>query len=369
VAKPVICATIDFAQISKNAEAIVEATNKPLMAVVKADGYGHGLVPTAQAALRGGATWLGVAFTDEALTLRKSGITAPILAWLTPPTDDFAKALEAGIDLSLSALDQLDAIMAASGLTGIKPRVHVNVDTGMSRGGALEEFPLLVSAIGELLNEQRIDLVGTWSHLACADEPEHPLNANQLKRFHSALDYLESEGIDPGIRHFANSGGVLHLPELHFDMVRAGLLLYGYLPGGIATARISVQPAMELSAQVALVKRVPAGSTIGYGATAELRVDRFIGLIPLGYADGIPRQLQGEITCTIAGRRYPLIGRVSMDQVTVDLGSETEVRAGDEAIFFGAGSSATADDWAKAAGTISYEILSRIGSRVPRVAR
>ena len=339
------------------------------MAVVKADGYGHGLVPTAQAAVRGGATWLGTAFIDEAITLRKSGITAPILAWLTPPTDDFAKALESGIDLSLSAVDHLEAIMSASEMTGIKPRVHLKVDTGMSRGGALDEFPLLVSALGELLNAERIDLVGTWSHLACADEPEHPLNTNQLERFRGALDYLESEGLDPGLRHFANSGAALHLPELHFDMVRTGLLLYGYLPGGITTQRISVQPAMELSAEVALVKRVPAGSTIGYGATVELSVDRFIGVIPLGYADGIPRQLKGEIGCTIAGQRYPLIGRVSMDQITVDLGSATDVRAGDRAIFFGAGASASADDWAKAAGTISYEILSRIGSRVPRVAR
>ena len=371
VSKPIICATIDYAQISANAHAIIAATNKPLMAVVKADAYGHGLVPAAHAAIQGGATWLGTAFIDEALKLRDGGITAPILAWLTPPTDDFAKALEFTIDLSVSSLDQLSAIILASESTGVKPRIHLKVDTGMTRSGALEEFPALVSAIGELLDEDRIELVGTWSHLACADDPEHPLNQSQLSRFRGALDYLESEGIDPGIRHFANSGAILHFPELHFDMVRAGLLLYGYLPGGITSNRISVKPVMELSAEIALVKRVPAGSTIGYGATVRLSEDRFIGLIPLGYADGIPRRLDGptSIGCTIAGTSYPLIGRVSMDQISVDLGPETTVKAGDRAVFFGASASATADDWAKAAGTISYEILSRIGSRVPRVAR
>ena len=371
MSKPVICATIDLEQITLNTQAIIAATDKPLMAVVKADAYGHGLVTSAHAAVNGGATWLGTAFIDEAVKLRDGGITTPILAWLTPPTDDFARALEFTIDLSVSSLDQLAAIISASESTGVIPRIHLKVDTGMTRSGALDEFPTLVSAIGELLDENRIELVGTWSHLACADEPEHPLNQNQLVRFRSALDYLESEGINPGIRHIANSGAIINFPELHFDMVRAGLLLYGYIPGGGTSNRISVKPAMELSAEIALVKRVPAGSTIGYGATVRLAEDRYIALIPLGYADGIPRRLDDltSIGCTIGGKNYPLIGRVSMDQITVDLGRETAVKAGDRALFFGATGGATADDWARAAGTISYEILSRIGSRVPRVAR
>lgn len=369
MARPVIAATIDLEQISVNAQAIIERTNVALMAVVKADAYGHGLVPSAKAALSGGATWLGTALVDEAVKLRDGGVTAPILAWLTPPTEDFARALEFTVDLSVSSLDQLEAIMNASNQTGVKPRLHLKVDTGMTRSGALDEFPTLVSALGELIDEEKIELVGTWSHLACADDPHHPLNQNQYERFLSALEYLESEGINPGIRHLANSGAIVHFPHFYFDMVRSGLLLYGYTPGGMKTERINVQPVMELSADVALVKRVPAGATVGYGATVHLSDDRYIGLIPLGYADGIPRRIDSPIWCTISGNRYPLIGRVSMDQITVDLGPTTTVKAGDRAIFFGPGASATADDWSKAAGSISYEILSRIGARVPRVAR
>jgi alanine racemase len=239
----------------------------------------------------------------------------------------------------------------------------------MTRSGALDEFPELVSTIGELIDEERLMLVGTWSHLACADEPTHPLNEEQCGRFLAALDYMASEGINPGIRHLANSGAVTHFPDFHFDMVRAGLLLYGYFPGGIVSNQISIKPAMELSADIALVKRVSAGASVGYGATVELATERFIALIPMGYADGIPRNFKMPIEVSIAGRRYPIIGRVSMDQVSVDLGPETNVKAGDRAIFFGGEGASSADDWARAAGTISYEILSRIGGRVPRFAR
>ena len=369
MAESIFSATIDYEQITKNARSIIAATKVPLMAVVKADGYGHGLVDSAKAALAGGATFLGVAFIDEAVKLRDAGITAPILAWLTPPTSDFKKALDFTIDLSISSLDQLNSLLSASNATGMTPRVHLKVDTGMTRAGALDEFPELVSAIGELLDEEKLVLVGTWSHLACADEPTHPLKQEQHRRFLAALDYMESEGINPGIRHLANSGAVTHFPEFNFDMVRSGLLLYGYFPGGIVNKQIPIKPAMELSADVALVKRVPAGASVGYGATVELESERFIALIPMGYADGIPRNLKAPINISIAGRQYPIIGRVSMDQVTVDLGSETSIKAGDRAIFFGAEAASTADDWAKAAGTISYEILSRIGGRVPRLAR
>ncbi len=365
----IFSATIDYEQITRNTRSIIEATNVPLMAVVKADAYGHGLVDSARAALDGGATFLGVAFIDEAVRLRDAGITAPILAWLTPPTSDFKKALDFTIDLSISSFDQLRALLSASDATGVTPRVHLKVDTGMTRSGALDEFPELVSTIGELIDEERLMLVGTWSHLACADEPTHPLNEEQCGRFLAALDYMASEGINPGIRHLANSGAVTHFPDFHFDMVRAGLLLYGYFPGGIVSNQISIKPAMELSADIALVKRVSAGASVGYGATVELATERFIALIPMGYADGIPRNFKMPIEVSIAGRRYPIIGRVSMDQVSVDLGPETNVKAGDRAIFFGGEGASSADDWARAAGTISYEILSRIGGRVPRFAR
>jgi alanine racemase len=195
------------------------------------------------------------------------------------------------------------------------------------------------------------------------------MNRNQQERFLSALDYMESSGVNPGIRHIANSGAILHFPELHFDMVRSGLLLYGYLPGFASRELLDVRPAMELSSTIALVKRVPAGATIGYGATAKLDGDRYIALVPLGYADGIPRRLDSPIWCVIRGEKYPLIGRVSMDQITVDLGPSSEITAGERILFFGADCGITADDWAAAAGSISYEILSRIGARVPRLAK
>lgn len=362
-------ALIDYGQITKNAQAIINSTKVPLMAVVKADAYGHGSVESARAAISGGATYLGVAFIEEAVKLRDGGITTPILAWLTSPSADFAKALDFTIDLSVSSVAQLDSILAASNVTGVKPRIHLKVDTGMTRSGALDEFPELVSAIGQLLDDEKIYLVGTWSHLACADEPNHPLNREQYQRFLAALDYIASEGINPGIRHLANSGAVVNFPDFYFDMVRSGLLLYGYFPGGVKSNHFSVRPAMELRAEVALVKRVPAGASIGYGASIALQNESYIALVPLGYADGIPRTLKNGVEITINDRRYPLIGRVSMDQVTVDLGSERRVNAGDTAIFFGAEGAATAEDWAEAAGTISYEILSRIGGRVPRLAR
>ena len=369
MAKSTYYAAIDYGQIAINVRAIINSTGVPLMAVVKADAYGHGLVESARAAIAGGATYLGVAFIGEAVALRDAGVTAPILAWLTPPTENFAQALDFTIDLSVSSLAQLDSILTASQSTGLKPRIHLKVDTGMNRSGALDEFPELVSAIGQLLDDKKIILVGTWSHLACADEPSHPLNREQYQRFIAVLDYLASEGINPGIRHLANSGAIVHFPDFHFDMVRSGLLLYGYFPGGIKSNQFSVRPVMELRADIALVKRVPAGASIGYGASVSLSKDSYIALVPLGYADGIPRTLKNSVEITINGRPYPLIGRVSMDQITVDLGSETTIKAGDIAIFFGGEGAATAEDWAKAAGTISYEILSRIGGRVPRLAQ
>ena len=371
MAKSNIIATIDYGQIAANASSIIRFTETPLMAVVKADAYGHGIVPSAHAAIFGGATWIGTAFLDEAIKLRQGGITVPILAWLSPPSEDFRQALDWGIDLSVSSLDQLQAIVSQGDVIGCKPRIHLEVDTGMTRGGALEEFPALVGAIGKLIDQKRIELVGTWSHLACSDEPEHPLNQQQGERFQAALEYLKAKGISPGIRHIANSGGVIHFPHLYYDMVRSGILLYGYAPSTGFKGCPNVLPVMELSAVVVLVKKVPAGASIGYGATVRLFEDRYIGLIALGYADGIPRRLDGpmQIWCTIKGEKFPLIGRVSMDQITVDLGAETTVQAGDRAVLFGGDKSATADDWARAAGTISYEILSKIGARATRVAR
>ena len=358
-------AYVNYENISENVAQICALTNKPVMAVVKADAYGHGLIKSSHAALLGGAQWLGVALMSEALEIRKAGIAAPLLAWLTPPGADFESAIKNDIDLSISSLQQLQEIYAASLKVGLIARVHLKVDTGMSRAGALDEFPEIVSELNRLTAANEIELVGTWSHFACADEPAHPLNAEQIKRFNSALEYMKDEGLNPGIRHIANSSAIIGLPEAIFDLVRAGLLIYGLSPTNIPPKNLSLKPAMELRARLLLVKEIPPGATVGYGATVQVTKETKIGIVTFGYADGLPRSTDGTAYFLHNGLPAHLIGRVSMDQCAIDLGIDSIAKAGDEVIIFG--SKPLANELAKAAGTISYEIVSGIGSRTPRI--
>jgi alanine racemase len=358
-------AYINYQNISNNVAQICELTNKPVMAVVKADAYGHGLINSSQAALLGGAQWLGVALLSEAIEIRKAGITAPLLAWLTPPGADFESAIKNDIDLSISSIQQLQEIYAASLRVGLIARVHLKVDTGMSRSGALDEFPELVSELNRLTSSNEIELVGTWSHFACADEPAHPLNAEQIKRFNSALEYMNDENLNPGIRHIANSSAIIGLPEAKFDLVRAGLIIYGLSPTNIPPNNLSLKPAMELRARLLLVKNIPPGETVGYGATVQVTKETKIGIVTFGYADGLPRSTDGSAYFLHNGLPAHLIGRVSMDQCAIDLGINSIAKAGDEVIIFG--SKPLANELANAAGTISYEIVSGIGSRTPRI--
>jgi alanine racemase len=356
---------VNYENISENVAQICAVINKPVMAVVKADAYGHGLIKSSHAALLGGAQWLGVALLSEALEIRKAGIAAPLLAWLTPPGADFESAIKNDIDLSISSLQQLQEIYAASLKVGLIARVHLKVDTGMSRAGALDEFPEIVSELNRLTSANEIELVGTWSHLACADEPAHPLNAQQIKRFNSALEYMNDENLNPGIRHIANSSAIIGLPEAKFDLVRAGLLIYGLSPTNIPPKNLSLKPAMELRARLLLVKNIPPGETVGYGATVQVTKETKIGIVAFGYADGLPRSTDGTAYFLHDGLPAHLIGRVSMDQCAIDLGIDSIAKAGDEVIIFG--SKPLANELAKAAGTISYEIVSGIGSRTPRI--
>ena len=358
-------AYINYQNISNNVAQICELTNKPVMAVVKADAYGHGLINSSQAALLGGAQWLGVALLSEAIEIRKAGITAPLLAWLTPPGADFESAIKNDIDLSISSLQQLQEIYAASLRVGLIARVHLKVDTGMSRSGALDEFPELVSELNRLTSANEIELVGTWSHFACADEPAHPLNAEQIKRFNSALEYMNDENLNPGIRHIANSSAIIGLPEAKFDLVRAGLIIYGLSPTNIPPSNLSLKPAMELRARLLLVKEIPSGATVGYGATVQVTKETKIGIVTFGYADGLPRSTDGSAYFLHNNLPAHLIGRVSMDQCAIDLGIDSSAKAGDEVIIFG--TKPSANELAIAAGTISYEIVSGIGSRTPRI--
>ena len=340
------------------------------MAVVKADGYGHGLVESALAALDGGATWLGVAMADEALALRAGGIEAPALAWLLGPADDWTAVATVDVDLGVNAGWALDQAVKAAAATGRPTRIHLKVDTGLGRAGATpHDWPDLVEAAAKAQADGAVEVVGIWSHLAYADSPAHPTIDLQRQVFEDALEVAGAAGIQPSVRHLANSAATLVRPDTHYDLVRPGVAVYGLSPGPeVGAARdLGLRPAMSLTSQVALAKRVPAGHGVSYAHRYTTTRETTLALIPLGYADGVPRHLTNIGELAINGRRYRIAGTVCMDQFVVDVGDDP-VAAGDEVVLFGsgAGGEPTAEDWAQAIGTINYEIVSRVGARVPR---
>ncbi len=365
-------ARVDLAAIRDNVAALRGHTTADVMAVVKADGYGHGLLPSARAALAGGATWLGVALVDEALAVRAAGITGPrLLAWLMGPGERWADAVRADVDLSANAVWAVEEIAAAARETGTTARLHLKVDTGLSRGGAaLADWTDVVDAARKAESDGAVQVVGLWSHFAYADAPGHPTIARQAALFRDAVDLAEGAGVRPEVRHLANSAATLTAPEHHFDLVRPGIAVYGLSPvpevGGPES--FGLRPAMTLAARLVLTKRLPAGSGVSYGHAYTTQRETTVGLVPLGYADGIPRNAGNVAPVLAAGRRRTIAGRVCMDQLVLDLGDD-EAAAGDEVVLFGdaAEGAPTAQDWADVTGTISYEIVSRVGPRVPRV--
>ena len=362
----------DLGALRANVAARRAGTSAELMAVVKADGYGHGLVPSAQAAVEGGASWLGTALLDEALALRAAGLSEPrVLAWLIGPGEAWADGLRADVDLSVNATWALEEVLAAARETGLTARLHLKVDSGLGRGGAApSDWPELVEAARKAEAEGSVRVVGLWSHLAYADAPGHPTIARQTEVFREAVAHAEASGIEPEVRHLANSAATLTAPAQHFDLVRPGLAVYGLSPvpevGG--PSAYGLRPAMTLAADVVLVKRVPAGSGVSYGHTYTTEKETTLGLVPLGYADGVPRAGGNLGPVLAAGRTRTVAGRVCMDQLVLDLGDD-DVAVGDEVVLFGPGDDGgpTAQDWAAATGTISYEIVTRVGPRVPRV--
>jgi alanine racemase len=367
------CAVVDLDAVAGNVAVLRDqAPGAQLMAVVKADGYGHGMVPVARAALAGGADRLGVAHLREALELRAAGIEAPILAWLTVPGDAYAEAVAAGVEIGVSDSGALADVAAAARAGGRTARVHLKADTGLSRNGCPPElWHDLVRAAARLAAEGSVETVGVFSHFACADEPEHPSVRAQREAFAAALAAAERAGLRVDLRHFANSAATLLDPAARFDVVRPGIALYGLSPAPerVAAAGIGLRPAMTLLAKVAMVKDVPAGAGVSYGHTYTTRERTRLALLPLGYGDGLPRQASGRGPVLLGGRRLTVAGRVCMDQVVVDAGPDAQVRIGDVAVVFGDAEAGepTATDWASAAGTIDYEIVTRIGARVPRV--
>ena len=395
-------AAVDLAAIRHNLGVLRAAAPGALqLATVKANAYGHGLLPVARAALDGGADWLGVAQLAEAFTLRRgldeAGVTraeAPILAWISTSSSDFAAAIEADIDLSVSWTWVLADICAAAREVGRPARVHVKIDTGMSRAGStLADLPALASALRMAADDGLVDVVGAWSHMSRADDPSEAGNAStasHVRIFEEGLAILADAGITPRIRHLSATSGILWHPEAHYDMVRAGIGLYGLSPDpAVATSeQLGLIPALELRAPLTSVKVIEEGTPASYGGTWVAPTRRWIGLVPLGYGDGILRAVSNKarvVVHTASGPfNAPLIGRVCMDQFMVDLGQaegspgtptarsgQVPAAPGDIATLFGsgAGGEALADDWAQAAGTINYEIVTHLGAHIPRIYR
>ncbi|MBU6347815.1 MAG: alanine racemase [Actinomycetales bacterium] len=362
-------AIVDLGNLASNVDFLNQKTGSAqVMAVVKADAYGHGLVPSAKAAIAGGATWLGTALYQEALALRESGISNRILSWLGTVDDQFADCISADIDLGVSAKQTLLAIAHESRRLGRRARVHFKVDTGLGRNGAtlsdLEQLIAIASSEADAIN-----VVGVMSHFAYADEPNHPTIAAQISNFHQAITAIESAGLELEVRHLANSAATLTLPETYFDLVRPGIAIYGITPGSAlgSAAELGLKPVMSLRASVALVKQVPAGSGVSYGHTYHTPEQTNLVLIPAGYSDGIPRAASNKAPVQIGQHKFTIAGRVCMDQFVLDVGS-ADVKMGDEAVLFGDPSlgEPSVEDWAEAAGTIGYEIVTRIGPRVDR---
>ena len=341
-----------------------------LMVVVKADGYGHGLLEVARAARAAGASWLGVAVVEEALALRADGDTGRILTWLAVPGEDYREAVLADVDLTAYTDDEVGEVVAAAREVGRTARLQLKVDTGLGRGGAAEaDWPGVVAAAAAAERAGHVRVTGVWSHFACSDEPDHPANAQQEQAFEVASKVAADAGLRPGVRHLANSAAALTRPSSHLDLVRCGLAVYGLSPvPQLSTAdELGLRPAMTARTRLAVVKRAPAGAGVSYGHTYVTAQETTLAVVPVGYGEGVLRSGSSVAPVQVAGHRQRVAGRICMDQFVVDVGDDP-VAAGDEVVLFGPGldGEPTAEDWAQACGTISYEVVTRIGGRFTR---
>jgi alanine racemase len=368
---------IDLGALRHNVEQLCEAVaahadGPAVMVVVKADGYGHGLYGSARAARAGGATWLGVADRDEALELREEGDTGRILAWLGMPGEDYEPLLEADIDVAAYSVAQLEEIVVAARATSQIARVHLKVDTGLSRGGApLSAWAGLVKAARAAEEAGEVKVAGVWSHFACSDVPDHPANDAQEEAFEGALAVAEEAGLRPEVRHLANSAAGLLRPSSWYDLVRFGIAAYGLSPAPavVGADELGLVPAMTVRARAALTKDIRPGDGVSYGHTFVAEQPMRVALVPLGYGDGIPRHASSTAQVQIRGARGGILGRVCMDQFVAQAPRGTV--AGDEIVLFGTGANGepTAQDWATWCETISYEIVTRMGGLAGRAER
>ena len=369
MSEPQAEALIDLDAYRANIEALAAcAPGSALMAIVKANAYGHGMEQCARAAREAGADWLGVATPAEALALRSLGDMGPVLCWLAAPGADYAPVVEADVEVTASSVQQLEEILAAA---PTRPKVQLKVDTGLSRNGAFgAEWTRLVEATAKAQSAGRLEHTGTWSHFACADDPGHPANDAQEKAFTRAVEELEAAGLEPGLRHLSNSAATLTRPSAHLDLVRVGISSYGLTPDPRMTFPTPLRPVMTLRGRLASVKRVPPGTSVSYNHRYTTDRETTLGLVPLGYAEGLPRNASNRVQGAFAGKRVRLVGTICMDQVVVDLG-DLPAERGDVVTLFGPGDDGepTAEDWAAAADTINYEVVTRIGGRTARTYR
>jgi alanine racemase len=366
-------AVVDLDAIAHNVRLLRElAGSAEVMAVVKADGYGHGATEAGRAALAAGAAELGVATIDEALALRHDGISAPVLAWLHSPGTDYAPALQADIQVALSSTRQLRELLVAAEQTGRTATVTVKVDTGLNRNGVgVAEYPEMLTALRRAQADDAIRIRGIMSHLVHGDDPENSVNNLQAQRLSDMLAQARDQGVHYEIAHLCNSPAAMTRPDLAFDMVRTGIAIYGQTPIP-ERGDMGLRPAMTLKCPVALVRSVRAGDGVSYGHTWIAKDDTTLALLPIGYADGVFRTLSGRIDVLINGRLRRSVGRICMDQFVVDLGpGDIDVAEGDDAILFGPGTQGeqTAQDWADLLGTINYEVVTSPRGRVTRTYR
>ena len=353
-------AEIDLAALRSNVRTLKSMIGgAQFMAVVKADAYGHGAVECARAAREAGADWLGVCFVDEGLELREAGVDGPILAWLLSASDDLAAAIAADIDLSVASVAEFELVRAAFAAAGKPMKVHIELDTGLARAGAA---PYEWEQLFTLAREVRV--VSMWSHLANADTPTSPVYDSQRAEFERALALAASLGWQPEMRHLANSAATLSRSEFHYDLVRVGMATYGVSPMADDAAHFALEPVMTVRAEVAQTRDVPAGTGVSYGHRYVTERATRLALLPLGYADGLPRAGTNKAPVDLAGQRFTASGTICMDQFLIDVG-DTDVHVGDQAVIFGKGGP-TAREWAAACGTIGYEITTRIGARLAK---
>jgi alanine racemase len=366
------CAEVDLAAFRANLAAIRQRVGgTKLMVVVKAEGYGHGMLACAREARAAGAEWLGVATPAEALALRDAGDSGRVLAWLYGAEDDLSPLVAADVDVSAHSVEHVSRLTAAAATVERQARVHLKIDTGLSRNGASPaDWPEVCAAAAEAASSGALRIVGIWSHFAAADEPGHPSIQRQLDAFFNAEKQARGAGLEPELRHLSNSAGALVIPEARLDLVRIGIAAYGIdpAPGIAAIAGVTLRPVMRLRAQLINVKQIAPGDGVSYGWTWIAQAATTVGLVPLGYADGIPRHAGNTARVGWRGGQAPVRGRICMDQFVIEVSDHTAA-VGDEVIIFGAGDSGepTAEDWARWCGTIGYEIVTRIGTRVPRI--